>query len=348
MVVTVAMPLAWGSLLVPRADQHKPVVVALSQAAAATSAAPRGTDRAARTSGSRPLPPIRGDGRTAVTMQSLASLFTIPVPSTRTALVIALAWAAVSLSLCAAFVWSLRRLTRERATWTRASLHGTAVLVSDGFGPALVGFRAPEIVVPPWVMALDAPSTRMILSHELEHRRAGDSRVIICAMLLAIAMPWSPLLWWMLGRFVRAVEFDCDARVIARGVRSAQYADLLLGAWQHATPKRHIAFSAAFAERRSRLGQRVTHLLRPEPREKSMKMVTGATLSFALAAMAVAAPTPRVVTPGSASVRQSVLQRARGRLIVIDGIPRPDLTTAEQQRVEWQSRTGASEILISS
>ena len=348
MLVTVVMPLAWGSLLVPRGHEDQPVVAAMSPSPAATSAGARTTDRAARTPASPSQPPIRADRGTVGRAQALASMLAIPVPSARTAAVIAVFWGLMSLCLCGALWWSLRRLARERAKWARVTLQDTAVLVSEGFGPALIGFRVPEIVVPSWVMALDAPAASMILSHELEHRRAGDSRVMICAMLVAIAMPWNPLLWWMLGRFLRAVELDCDSRVIARGVRRAEYADLLLGAWQHTTPVMRIAFSAAFAERRSKLGQRVTHLLRPEPRRKTMKTLAGATLSFALAAMAVMAPTPRIADAAIASAPETFAQRGKARLVIVDGIPRPDLTTTEQQGLEWRSRRGGAELVLSS
>lgn len=348
MIVTVAMPLAWGSPLVQRGNQREPVEVALPQSSTMTSAGVRGSDRASRTAELSTLPQIQTDSNTAAATRALESMFTIPLPSARTALIVGVVWASVSLGLCAALFWSLRRLAHERARWTRVGLQGTTVLVSDGFGPALIGFRVPQIVVPPWVMALEASSMSMILSHELEHRRAGDSRAMMCATLVTIAMPWNPLLWWMLARFVRAVEFDCDARVIARGVKGAQYADLLLGAWQHATPDRRFTFAAAFAEHRSRLGQRVTHLLRPEPRRKAMKTFTGAILSLALAGTVVLAPSPRVADAQLPSATESVGQGGPARLVVIDGQPRPDLLTREQQGAEWRSRAGGAELVMSS
>ena len=284
----------------------------------------------------------------ATTRHALTSALTVPKLSRRASLLLAAAWLATSLCLCLAVFWSFRRLARERKNWKRMTLHDTQVLVSDGFGPALVGLMRPEIVVPPWVLTLDAAAARTILAHEIEHRRAGDSRLIAIAMLLSIAMPWNPILWWMTGRLVRAVEFDCDARVVAHGINTVTYADVLLGAWQHGMTNRRIAFSAAFAERRSRLGQRVNHLLRPEPRGKIMKTLSGATIVVLLAALAVAAPTPQIAQAVATPAPKSLQPMGPVHMLVIDGVARTDLNSEEERGAEWRSRSGAAEFVIAS
>jgi beta-lactamase regulating signal transducer with metallopeptidase domain len=287
------------------------------------------------------------ESTSATTRQTLLSFLTIPEFSRRTSVLLAAAWLTTSLALFAALFWSFRRLARDRRSWARVSLHDTQVLLSDGFGPALIGFMRPEIVLPPWVLTLDDAAAKTVLAHEIEHRRAGDSRLIVGAMLVSIAMPWNALLWWMTARLVRAVEFDCDARVVARGVNRATYADLLLGAWQHSISDRRFAFSTAFAERRSKLGQRVNHLLRPEPRRKLVKTLSGATCVMLLAVLAAAAPAPQIAQTMGTSSPASLRPGGPARLQVIDGTMLSRMFRLDMHGEDSRSRTGDA-IYISS
>jgi hypothetical protein len=68
----------------------------------------------------------------------------------------------------------------------------------------------------------------MILLHEREHRAARDPWVLASGALLVAVAPWNPALWWALGRVRLAVEGDCDARVLGRGVHPKAYGRLLL------------------------------------------------------------------------------------------------------------------------
>ena len=294
---------------------------------------------------SRPQDMNRAAGRKFVTMpRSLTSMLTVPRLSRRASNLLTAVWLATSFSLCIALFWSARRLARERGNWERVTFHDANVLVSDGFGPALVGLIRPEIVLPPWVLTLDAAAGKTILAHEIEHRCTGDSRLIVSAMLLSIAMPWNPLLWWMIVRMVRAIEFDCDARVTSHGINTATYAHLLLGAWQHGMRTRSVVFSAAFGERRSKLGQRVNHLLRPEPRGKIVKTLAGATIALVLAALAVAAPAPPIAAAAPAPV--SWWPRGGLPMLLIDGEVHTGLTSEKLRGVEIRSRSGAAEIVV--
>ena len=281
MLTSVTMPLARASFTAQLSGQRTEVAPVSSSAPRMSGSPDNRADRSAPETNARPQDVTRPAGiRAAGTRNAMTLALTIPEISRRASMLIAAAWFGTSLCLCIALFWSFRRLSRERENWKRVTLRDTQVLVSDGFGPALIGLFRPDIVLPPWVLTLDAAAAKTILAHEIEHRRAGDSRLIVGALMLCIAMPWNPLLWWMTARLVRAVEFDCDARVVSQGINTATYADLLLGAWQHDMANRRIALSAAFAERRSRLGQRVTHLLRPEPRGKIMKTLSGVTIAF--------------------------------------------------------------------
>lgn len=114
---------------------------------------------------------------------------------------------------------------------------GLEVLVSEHSGPAVVGLLRPRVILPSWAFSLKPEELEMVLLHEEEHLRARDP-VLLAGAILALALtPWNPALWWGLQRLRLAVEADCDARVLDRGVGRASYGTLLLGV---ASRSRHI------------------------------------------------------------------------------------------------------------
>lgn len=233
------------------------------------------------------------------------------------------AWIVGSTAMFALLLFSAVRLRRERRDWHAGTVLDADVLVSDDFGPAIVGIVRPSIVVPAWVLTLDSAAQRTIVVHEEEHRRAGDPRLLLAALIALVAMPWNVGLWLMWRRLQRAVELDCDERVLARGVRDGDYANVLLGAWQRARGSAAWLPSPAFAERASGLGKRVEHLMRPEPRRRVMKTLTGSVVAAGLVALALMVPVPQ-----GAQGAQGTVQAARSDalpLLLIDGVKRRDL-----------------------
>ncbi len=240
-----------------------------------------------------------------------------------------IAWIMLSSALLAALVWSTLRLRRDRRTWRSAEVQNAPVLLSDGFGPAIVGVLRPTIVLPPWVLALDEAAQRTILAHEEEHRRAGDPRLLLAGLGLLILMPWNIGLWLMWRRLSRAIELDCDERVIARGVRDADYANVLLGAWQRAHPDAPWAPSPAFAERASGLGRRVEHLMRPVPRRWLMQAVTGSLVTAVLVGAVLLVPAPQLAQGTGTVARGTDRDVLLGppALMLVDGVKRKDLNS---------------------
>ncbi|HEY7232647.1 MAG TPA: hypothetical protein VH539_00795, partial [Gemmatimonadaceae bacterium] len=96
------------------------------------------------------------------------------------------AWIALSLGLCAYFAGGMLRLGILRRRWRSENVYGEPVLISDETGPALVGFVDPVIVIPAWALSLDATGLALMLRHEVEHRRAGDTRVLTLAQILVV------------------------------------------------------------------------------------------------------------------------------------------------------------------
>jgi len=67
-----------------------------------------------------------------------------------------------------------------------------------------------------------------VLAHEREHLRARDHLLLGAGSLVVALVPWHPAAWWMLARLRLAIELDCDARVLRRGVPARAYGTLLI------------------------------------------------------------------------------------------------------------------------
>ena len=120
------------------------------------------------------------------------------------------------------------RITRVRRTWPLAELHGHDVRIAPTVGPAVLGVLQPFIVVPRWLLARSADEQRLVLAHESEHVRGRDHLLLTGACVAAALVPWHPAVWVMLSRLRLAIELDCDARVLRRGVAPRTYGTLLI------------------------------------------------------------------------------------------------------------------------
>ena len=131
--------------------------------------------------------------------------------------------------------------------------------MAPDFGPAVVGWRRLEIVLPVWALELAGDARALVVRHEQEHVRRRDPRLLIHASLIVLAMPWNPALWWQYRRLRRAIELDCDARVVRGGASVARYGEVLLEAGGFCRRGRLPAL-AAFAERAGDLEARIKAL----------------------------------------------------------------------------------------
>ncbi len=138
------------------------------------------------------------------------------------------AWLALTLATLLAFTLAYRRMRLARLRWPGGEVAGTGVRVAPDGGPAVVGLRRAEIVVPRWLLERDAEEQRLALAHEREHLRARDHWLLAAGCASAALVPWHPATWWMLARLRVAVELDCDRRVLARGVDARSYGSMLI------------------------------------------------------------------------------------------------------------------------
>ncbi|HEU4786743.1 MAG TPA: TonB family protein [Gemmatimonadaceae bacterium] len=144
-------------------------------------------------------------------------------------------WLGGSVLLMFRLARAARTLRSMRQQWRRDEIDGVAVHLSSNVGPAVVGLGPMHVVLPEWILALDAPHRALVLKHEQEHREARDPYLLFGSALSVALMPWNPALWIQSERLRLAIEMDCDARVLRA----------------HPTPERYGLLMLTIAQRRS-------------------------------------------------------------------------------------------------
>lgn len=140
----------------------------------------------------------------------------------------ALVWIAGSVVALVVFTLVHLHIRRARLVWPEAHVHGSRVRIAPDVGPAVVGLLRPEIVIPRWLLGCTADEQRLVLAHESEHLHGRDHLLLAAGCLIVALVPWHPAVWWMLARLRLAIELDCDARVIRRGVSAKAYGTVLI------------------------------------------------------------------------------------------------------------------------
>jgi TonB family protein len=202
-----------------------------------------------------------------------------------------LSWAVAAVVLLFLFSRVLIRTYRLRRVWNPEVVRGQSVLFSRDWGPGVVGFLRPAVVLPEWCRGLDDQSLRLILDHEMEHLRAGDLRLILAARILPILVPWNLPLWWQLSRLKMAVEGDCDLRVLGRHPgRARPYLELLLDVGRGVPGPR--ALAAMLSEPRETLERRIRIMTMPLPKKPWIRALILGSVGAVLVAVACWAPGP--------------------------------------------------------
>ena len=219
--------------------------------------------------------------------------------------ILAALWAASSVLLLVGLLGSGLRLQRRRRGWRADRVAGQPVLVAEDIGPAVVGLFDPVIVVPQWLLVSPVSEQELVIAHEQSHLEANDAAQLLLALVLVVCMPWNLPLWWQLHRLRRAIEIDCDARVLRRGHDVARYGETLLTVGQRHS--RRIAVVAAMTESKSFLAQRITAMLR-----KKVKFAWVPALALALVGMMLTAGAAEVTPPnGDKPARKEIAVDAK-------------------------------------
>jgi beta-lactamase regulating signal transducer with metallopeptidase domain len=221
------------------------------------------------------------------------------------------------------FVWllvlgaSAVRLARAKRGWREEEVDGSRVFVSANTGPAVVGLAGSRVVVPQWIVDSPRPDRALVIAHEMEHVRAGDSRLLFASALLLALMPWNLTLWWITRRLRFAIEADCDARVLRAHPDRRAYGTLLLD-----VSERAIAGPvpvAALAESRWMLERRLMALTEPQSPPTMKRHLAYQFGAFAIAITACAIPRPDLVVrsdDGRSALAMTSRQRTPGALDV--------------------------------
>lgn len=169
----------------------------------------------------------------------------------RTAWIASSAFAALFLVLG----YAINRAIVLRAPYTK--IGDVRVRLSEAFGPAVIGVRNPEIVVPRWLLERPLEEQQLVVAHEQAHITARDPSLLCAGAAVAVLTAWNPLTWWAFGRVRLATELDCDTRVLRSGVPARAYGTLLLDLTA-ALPRQLPRLGApAFSARPSQLEARI-------------------------------------------------------------------------------------------
>ena len=241
---------------------------------------------------------------------------------------LAIAWVSASAVMLLMLLMVHRRMARERRRWPLTVMFGASVRITPSEGPAVVGLTTPEIVVPRWLLERSVEEQHLVVVHEREHIAARDHLLPLGGLVIAALLPWHPAVWWAASRLRLAIELDCDARVLHRGVPVRHYGSLLIDiAGQCAG---HRVGALALADRPSHLERRLLAMKNTKPRFTVVR--TGVLASIALLSVAMACearlPTSAEVNKMDVSgaekamIQANVLDEAGAKNIVykVDGV----------------------------
>ena len=128
--------------------------------------------------------------------------------------------------------------------------------------PSVIGFFAPRILIPAWLMARLTPDElEQIVLHETEHLRRGDDWTNLMQKLALVAFPLNPALAWMEHRLGREREMACDEGVVRITNAPRAYAACLASLAERGLERRADALTLGAWHRRSELVYRVHGIL---------------------------------------------------------------------------------------
>lgn len=216
---------------------------------------------------------------------------------------IAAIWAAASLIRAITLVAAAFRV---RALWKRARpielqlpenmTRGAQVCVSDQVDrPTVIGFFAPKIVIPDWLIAKLSPEElEQVVLHETVHLSRRDDWLNLLQKLALVLFPLNPALAWVERRLCFERELACDERVLHATGEPKAYAECLATLAEYRLQRRGLVQGLALAlgalGRESELTKRVLRILSGGARmnKNHARLVFGGsmlTLVFAASAM---------------------------------------------------------------
>ena len=241
-----------------------------------------------------------------------------PDSSTGFDAVLLLFWIAASAVTLLRYCAGASRLRTIALAARHAELNGLPVLVTPSAGPFTFGVIRPQILLPEWLSEFDADARRVALAHEEQHLRHGDPAMLVFGAAMNVVMPWNPAMWYMLARLKRAVEVDCDRRVLRIYPDRRAYAGLLLSIAGRGSVGSFPV--AGLVVSRSTLERRFLQMKTKSARFRIPMIVTFVTAAALVAAVPLTIQRPqmrRSVAPYSATVSPPTRTRATGRVHLV-------------------------------
>ncbi len=194
-------------------------------------------------------------------------------------------WGAASALLLLRLAAGVAMLQRSRRSWKRAHVDGSMVCLSPNDGPALVGLRSMDVVLPEWILSLDAPLRAIVLRHEEEHRTARDPYLLFAAAIAVALLPWNLALWYQARRLRLAIEMDCDARVLRVHPSPERYGLLMLAIAQRRAAAPTV-FAPMLSEPTTQLERRIKAMQTTTTRLAKVTLYAGSAVAVGVLALA--------------------------------------------------------------
>ena len=142
---------------------------------------------------------------------------------------------------------------------------------SDSHTPKAVGFFAPAIILPAWLLnhhAGDGEATgdelKHVLLHELAHLRRRDDWTNLLQQVVKALFFFHPAIWWMERELALSREQACDDEALEQTLDAKDYARSLALVAEKSFVRRQVALAQAVIGRAHQLAQRVTRILDPK------------------------------------------------------------------------------------
>lgn len=238
-----------------------------------------------------------------------ATVVTVPVASAAVGLdeILIGLWLFASLVLVLRWAVAATQLARLTRSCPVEAVDGVRVSLTSNLGPAVAGWVRPRILVPAWLMSIPQPQRSLVLLHEEEHVRARDPLLILVSRVARILTPWNPLVWILSSRLLRAVELDCDRRVLRRRPDVEAYGTTLLTV--SARDPGTLLSAAAFAEAEAPLRRRILAMTTPPSTVSVLGLVTALVLGILLLLGVFEVPIP-TMRPVEEAASADVVGRA--------------------------------------